>query len=302
MNGNTRAKGCFGIFVALAVICVGGIKPAHAEKCETPERIRFSLIPAGDVERDARLYRPLFKRIEELTGRPVKVVWPSSYASVAEGLQGGTIDIATIGPAGYVEAKRGDARLTPFATIDKREGHFQARGPYYHAMLVVLSGGPYSDIHTLKDARLALTDPGSTSGSLLPRDQFTPTLGMPLEAYFGAVSFSGSHAKSLLALARGDVDAAFIASTQLEEAHLAGKLPANKVRVLWKSKPIPYDPFVYRGQLCEPMKRQIRAAFLGETAATSLRDLLEGFKAVGFIPIEDSHYSGIRKVLTKMPK
>ena len=50
------------------------------------------------------------------------------------------------------------------------------------------------------------------------------------------------------------------------------------------------------------MKRQIRAAFLGETAAASLRDLLEGFKAVGFIPIEDSHYSGIRKVLTKTPK
>ncbi len=166
-------------------------------------------------------------------------------------------------------------------------------------MLVVLAGSGFTTIASLKGARLALTDPGSTSGSLLPRKEITPQLGMSLEAYFGAVSFSGSHAKSALELARGEVDAAFIASTQLEQAHVAGTLPASRVRILWKSDPIPYDPFVYRGQLCESLRKQIRAAFFGDAATQSLHDLLAGFRSTRFIPVDDGHYAVIRNVLQK---
>jgi len=288
---------CFRLITLIALNCLAGITGAHAEKCEMPQSIRFSMIPLGDHERDIKLYQPLFKRIEELAGRPVVVMRQSSYAAVVEGLLGGGIDIATLGPATYVEAKNGDERITSFATTEKREGVFQVKGPFYNAMLVVLASSRFVDIATLKGSRLALTDPGSTSGSLLPRKQFTPRLGMPLEQYFGTVSFSGSHGKSLQALMHGEVDTAFISSSQLEEANVAGKLPANQVRVLWKSEPIPYDPFVYRGQLCDSLRKQIRAAFLGDAATKDLRNLLDGFKATRFIPIDDSHYAGIRKML-----
>ncbi len=288
---------CVRLIAVIALNCCAGITGAHAEKCEMPQSIRFSMVPLGDVEHDLRLYQPLFKRIEEFTDRPVTVVRPSSYAAVVEGLLSGGIDIASLGPATYVDAKNGDERITSFATTEKREGVFQVKGPFYNAMLVVLASSRFVDIATLKGSRLALTDPGSTSGSLLPRKQFTPRLGMPLEQYFSTVSFSGSHGKSVQALMHGEVDTAFISSSQLEEANVAGKLPANQVRVLWKSEPIPYDPFVYRGQLCDSLRKQIRAAFLGDTVTKDLRNLLDGFKATRFIPVDDSHYTGIRKVL-----
>lgn len=104
-------------------------------------------------------------------------------------------------------------------------------------MLVVLAKSDFNDIISLKGSRLALTDPGSTSGALLPRKQFVGRVGMTLENYFRVVSYSGSHAKSVQALAGGAVDAAFIASAQLEEAHVAGKLRKGDVRVLWTSGP-----------------------------------------------------------------
>jgi phosphonate transport system substrate-binding protein len=272
---------------------------AQGQKCETPPSIRFSTIPAGDLETDLRRYQPLFRRIEELTGKPVSVVRPSSYASVVEGLMSGSIDIARLGPATYVEAREGDERITAFATTERLKGEFQVKGPYYNALLVVLASSRHRDIDSLKGARLALTDPASTSGSRLPRQQFAPRLGVPLEKFFATLSFSGSHAKSVLALARGDVDAAFIASTQLEEAHVAGILPAGQVRVLWTSDPIPHDPFVYRGQLCEPLRRQIRAAFLDDQATRSLRALLDGFNAARFVAVDDSNYAGIRRLLAR---
>lgn len=269
-------------------------------KCENPHELRFSLVPVGNVERDIRVHRPLFDRIEALTGRPVVAVRPSSYASVVEGLLSANIDIAKLGPAGYVQAKKGDPGITPFATQEKRGGTFQVAGPYYHAFLVTLEQSRLSSIDSLKGKRLALTDPGSTSGSLLPREEFTPQIGMPLEKYFGAVIFSGGHTKSLDALLKGDVDAAFIASTQLEDALQSGKIKLPQILTLWKSAQIPFDPFVMRGQLCEPLKAQIRQAFLDNDS--SLRPLLDEIEAIRYVPIDDSHYTSTRKVLDKLLK
>lgn len=285
------------MLAAFALAGVSAGSAARPEPCEQPPVIRFSLIPVGDIERRIKSYQPLFKRLEALTGRPVKVVRPGSYATVVEGLLAGSIDIAALGPATYAEAKRGDAQVTAFATIEKRGGTFQPAGPYYQSLLVTRADSRHADIAALRGAHLALTDPGSTSGSLFPREEFAPLLGMPLESYFGKLSYTGNHAKSVEALAAGTVDAAFISSTQVEEAHATGKLPGERIRVLWRSAPIPYDPFVFRGQLCEPLRRQIRAAFLDAAAEPQLRGLLREFKAARFIPIDDSQYAGIRKLL-----
>lgn len=277
------------------------VQPVQAvDKCENPPVLRFSLIPAGNVEQRIKMYQPLFARLETLTGRPVSVVRPSSYASVVEGLLSENIDIATLGPAGYVEAKKKNPLITAFATYEKRGGTFQMQGPYYEALLATLAKNSFVDSGALRGTRLALTDPGSTSGSLLPREEFTPRLSMPLEKYFGTVSYSGSHVKSITALLRGEVDAAFIASTQLEEALRAGKITREQIRILWKSAPIPYDPFVLRGELCEPLKAKIRAAFLEEPQV--LRNLLDQIESTRFVPIDDTHYNGIRKVLEKVLK
>lgn len=283
----------------LLCLCLVG-QPARAlAKCESPDELRFSIIPAGDVEKRIKLYKPLFDRLQTLTGRPVRIVRPNSYASVVEGLLGGRIDIASIGPAGYVEAKKGDPNITAFATFEKRAGVYQTQGPFYHAHLIALTGNRYGGLKDLQGSRLALTDPGSTSGALLPREELPPRLGMPLDKFFGAVSYAGSHVRSIDAVLRGDVDAAFVASTQLEEAHRAGKFLERPIKSLWQSVPIPYDPLVWRGQLCEPIKKQIRAAFFDDPAA--LRSLLDGIESNRFVPIDDRHYAEIRKVMEKTP-
>jgi phosphonate transport system substrate-binding protein len=217
---------------------------------------------------------------------------------VVEGLQSGAIDVAKIGPAGYVSLTANDPKAIPFATQEKRQGMFQREGPFYHALLVVLANSRFTNVESLKSARLALTDPGSTSGSLVPRKRFAPTLGMPLERYFSSVSHTGSHAKSITALAQGEVDAVFLASTQLEDAHLSGSLPMQQVRVLWKSEPIPFDPFVFRGQLCESLRKKIRAAFLGPESDAALKPMLDSFlHARRFVPVTDKHYAGIRALM-----
>ena len=283
------------LMVVLTVLCHSA--PASAQPCEMPQVIRYSMVPLRDAEVDLKRHQSLFRRITELTGRPVEVVRATSYRSVVEGLLRGAVDVAELGPATYLEALKGDPQITAFASVEKREGVYQIRGAHYQSMLVVLAKSVFKDIPSLRGASLALTDPGSTSGSQLPRKQFAARVGMPLERYFGTVSYSGSHANSVLAIAAEKVDAAFISSSQLEEAHTAARLRKNDVRVLWTSGPIPYDPFVYRGQLCEPLKSQLKSVFFGEGADTSLREWLNEMNGDRFVPVDDNLYSGIREVL-----
>jgi len=266
--------------------------------CDSPAAIRFSLVPAGDSNKRFKSYQPLLRRIEALAGRPVKVVWPTSYAAVVEGLLAGSIDVAELGPAAYVAARHGDPRITPFATLSMRPGLFQVAGPNYHSLLAVRADSAYGDIGALKGSRLALADPGSTSGSLVPRALFGPLLGTTFENHFGTVSYSGTHRRSLLALAAGEVDAAFVAANQLDEAVAAGILAADQVRILWKSEPIPRDPSVYRGQLCEPLSQAIRSAFFGPGAEAELRSVLDDLQAERFVAVDDSHYAVLRRVIS----
>jgi phosphonate transport system substrate-binding protein len=292
-----RCPGLSVLLLLSALSLLSAPAQARSEKCEMPKELRFSRIPVGNVGSDAVHYQALFRRLEQATGRPVVFTQASSYAPVVEGLLGGRIDIAELGPATYIEARKNDRSIIPFATIEQRGGIFQPAGAVYHALLVTLANKDYRDMAALKNTRLALTDPGSTSGSLLPRKQLTAQLGSAFENYFSTVSFSGSHAKSVQALLRDEVDSAFISSAQLEEAHADGVLTRKQVRILWTSGPIPYDPFVYRSQLCASLRQQIRAAFFGEGASAALRALLEGKHATRFIATDDKPYQQMRKLL-----
>ena len=101
-------------------------------------------------------------------------------------------------------------------------------------------------------ANLALVDPQSTSGSLIPRHVFAKQVGGSLENYFGQLGYTGSHVQSVNRVLGGQADAAFVGSPNL--AALSDPASMRKIRVIWRSKAFPQDPFVYRGQLCNGLK------------------------------------------------
>jgi phosphonate transport system substrate-binding protein len=278
----------------LAISCV------PAAECENPPRLRFSLVPQGDTRKDAAAFRPLFEALERELGKPVEVVFPSSYDSVVEGLLSTGIDLAMMGPASYAAAKNSDSDVQAFSSYSVRAGAFQEEGSFYRALLIVRSDSRFSTRESLRGARLALVDPVSTSGAILPRHLFSAIIKSPLEQFFGRVVYTGGHYKSAAAVSNGQVDAAFISSFLLSEYVRDGKARTNDYQVLWRSEPIPLDPFVYRGRLCEPIKKKIRKVFL-EANGEEYREMLEKLNAVRFSPIGDDSYKKIREILRATP-
>jgi len=278
---------------AIAALLAVGMEAASG--CENPGQLRFSVIPMEDTQKQLTAYQPLFRRLETALGKPVIAVTPSSYGSVVEGLLAGSIDLAVLGPASYVSAKRSDPDITVFATYAKKAGAFREEGPFYRSMLIVKKGGRLQTVESLRGASLAFVDPVSTSGTVLPSHVFPKVTGMPVNKYFGRITYAGDHIQAALAVLNGQVDAAFVSGTYLSELVRGGQAKPEEFLVLWRSEPIPMDPIVYRGHLCGPLKDKIRKVFL-ETDSEKDKTLLDNLRTTRFVPMNDADYRIIREL------
>lgn len=283
------------IAAALLLVLLGlSTVAAHGAACENPPILRISLIPSGDEKKDLVEHQPLLEELRAVLGRPVEIYVPPSYGAVVEGLLSGAVHLARLGPASYVAAKKVDPQVTAFASYVRKANAYQDAGAFYYSLLIVRTDSGIDNIGSLRGKRLALVEPESTSGSLIPRRIFARQVGSPLEKYFGQVGYTGSHVQSVNKVLGGQVDAAFVGSASLAAA-LTDPATMGKIRVIWRSKAIPYDPFVFRGQLCTRLKDKIRDVFLradGARKATALENL----GGVRFVPVSDRDYQSVRDI------
>ena len=267
---------------------------ARAAECENPDSLTFAMIPTEESVAELELYQPVTKRMEKLTGKKIEFFMPTSYASVVEGLLSKFVDVAVLGPYTYVIANSKDDTIEVFATYAKKPGHLQEEGPGYRGVLISKKGSKFTTIESLKGSTLGLTDPGSTSGNLLPRVVFSKEIGMDLDDYFGKVAYTGSHELSSVAVVKGQVDAAFVASHRFDNVVDKGEASLDGVNILWKSDPIPQDPFVFRNTLCDDIKAKITETFLGLKDDPAAQKFLNNVKSNTFVPMKSSDYDIIR--------
>ena len=265
-----------------------------AATCENPDALTFAIIPTEESVAELQLYKPVTDRMAKLTGKKIDFFMPTSYASVVEGMLSKFVDVAVLGPYTYVIANSKDPTIEVFATYAKRPGHMQEEGPGYRGVLISKKGSKYTSIDSLKGSLLGLTDPGSTSGNLMPRVAFTKVIGMDLEEFFGKVVYTGSHELSSVAVVQGKVDAAFVASHRFDNVVNKGEASLAGVNILWKSDPIPQDPFVYRNTLCSDIKAKIRETFIDLKGQPGAKKFLDNVKSNTFVEMSSDDYNIIR--------
>lgn len=265
-----------------------------AAACENPDALTFAIIPTEETVAELQLYKPVTDRMAELTGKKIQFFMPTSYASVVEGMLSGFVHVGVLGPYTYVIANAKDPNIEVFATYAKRAGYLQEEGPGYRGVLITLKGSKFTTIESLKGTVLGLTDPGSTSGNLMPRVVFSETVGMGLDDYFGKVVYTGSHELSTVAVHQGRVDAAFVATHRFDNVISKGEVELDDFNVLWKSDPIPQDPFVYLNTLCDDIKKNIEDTFLGLKDQPGAKSFLDNVKSNKFVRMTSADYDIIR--------
>ena len=270
-----------------------GITGAAQAQC-TQSSLRIAVIPKKSMDVLMREYRPLLQRLGTALNMPAHIVPASSYESVIDAIVSGGVDIAWLGPASYMLAHRRDPRVEPFASLTIGQGHFTPAGHHYQALLLA-PRAVAADLQALRGKRGALSDPASTSGSVVPNAEFSAQVGMPLSQFFGSVVYSGSHDKSLDALLEGRVDAAFVASVRADAYLDSGRISRDTFNVLWRSERIYYDPYVFSGGLCDEYKARIRRAMLENQEG--LAEFFASQGATGLAPVSHAEYAPLLRMM-----
>ena len=297
-----------GLIVCLSiyVVFLFGNSVFAQGKGSDPLELTFAVLPQEVSAMSAEMYQPLINYIAEKTGKKVAFYMTTSYAAEVEAMIGGFIDIARLGPTSYVIGRDRDPNIEVFAVQYAAPGIVAKGGSGYYGCLVTAKGGKYDSIEKLRGTILALTDPQSTSGYLVPKVFFPEEKlgGEPLEKYFGKIVFVGMHDAAMLAVHEGRVDAAFTNDSNMERLIAKGVIKKESFNFLWWSKEIVGDAFAWRKNLKSELKEKIKEAFLtflpGKVKGAD--KFMKDSAILRYAEAQDNIYDPVRKLLEAQKK
>lgn len=229
------------------------------------------------AELNMSTYQPLARYLSEKLGRSVELKVIEGWAGFVPAFKSGTLDLALMGPWGYVMAHE-YAGAQAIATIE-----YDGR-PTYHAIAVTNRDG----IHSVLDGKgktYAFADVGSTSGYLIPRYIMKTMWKIDPDTYFGKV-VNLPHATIEKQVAARDVDLGSDYDRNRDLMIEKGLIKAEESRVIWTSDPLPNDAFAVSREIAAdgPLTKKLQDALL------EIKQELK--KNPGILP---NHYTGFVK-------
>ena len=269
--------------------------PALAADTHCPEggTVRFGVEPYDTAARLVPIYEKVGKLIGDKLGCPVEVFVATSYNAEIEAMRNGKLEIGEFGPLGYVLAHQ-VAKAEAVAAFGDDSG----KPDTYWASIVTYPESGIKTVAEIKGHSFAFSDPASTSGHLFPAYGLRKA-GLDPDKDVRAL-YAGSHTASFEALYNHKVDAGELNSEQLESAKQRGHYKDGDLVFLWKSDPIPTDPFCVRGDLPADFKARL-VTVLQNLDLTTLdpadRKIMVGAGITQLVPQTDQAYDGIRDLV-----
>ncbi|GAA1489321.1 phosphate/phosphite/phosphonate ABC transporter substrate-binding protein [Brachybacterium sacelli] len=298
----TRRQG----FTALAGLTAGVLGTGALSSCSSSsasEELVFAAVPAESSQSLEQTFGHIVTLLEQATGRTVTFQNASDYAAVIEGQRAGKVDIASYGPFSYVIARDSGIALEAIAAPVHEEGS----EPSYTSLCYTTPGSGITSLADLAGKKVAFVDKASTSGYLVPLEGLMRE-ELDVDADLETV-LAGGHDASLLALAGGEVDAAFAHDTMLTTLTESGQIEADALTPIWESEPIPEDPIAVNTSTLDAgtidairtaiQTKANKPALVEEGICTSEDDCeLPEEIEWGYVAVSDEDYEPIRRLCT----
>ncbi|TDH59481.1 phosphate/phosphite/phosphonate ABC transporter substrate-binding protein [Dankookia rubra] len=230
-----------------------------------------------------RAYEPFFQRMAAAVGRPLDLTVTADWAGIAVALSTGQVDLAWMGPWGYVLAKD-HANAEALAVVKYQDK------PTYQA--IILARPDLAIARFPEDAKglsISFADTGSTSGWLVPHYWFK-TQGIDPRTYFKYRDGS-SHPANVIAVTNGQVDLATDYDRNLAAMVAFGRVKTDQVKIVWQSDPLPNDALAVPADLDSALKATLKEAALGIDAATASQAMPANY--TGWVAAQPDSYAMI---------
>lgn len=165
----------------------------------------------------------------------------------------------------------------------------------YFSYIIVNKTSNYNSLNDLEGKKFAFTDPQSNTGKLVPQYELALMHKTP-ETFFSDYIYTGSHDKSIEAVAEGLVDGAAVDNLIWE--YLNRKTPAftSKTKIISKLGPFCMPPFVTYPD-CDPaIKAKLKDALINMDKDAEGKRILGELFIDRFEPVDDDCYKSIREM------
>ncbi len=253
---------------------------------EYSNRLRFAVATMVSAEATFSTYRRLVQRICRDVGLQEAFVVRPSYTDVRKALEQGKIDIAFVCTGTYVHSLR-KKRIRLLVQPEFEE-------PLeYRCLVIVPAESNAKTLENLRGTVIAFTDPESNTGCIVPAATLV-NRGENPKSFFKKIVFTGSHDRSILAVALSVVDAAAIDSLVWESKLREDPSLAEKVRVIWRSEVFGPPPIVVPVSDDPTLAKSLQDALLALDKDYEGRDILSGIGIKRFVlPRPESYQSAV---------
>ena len=270
--------------VVLVICILMSLLFTGCQNAKTEKTFRLGIIPSENGQETLKQFAPLVAYLEESMKVKVEPFVATDYNAVVEAMRSNHIDAAMFGPFSYImAAERAGAKVCVV-----RVG--ESGAPTYNSYFITYKGSGIKTLSDLKGKNLAYTDPGSTSGYLVPAKVLLDN-GMTSQS-FASVIYSNGQDASLLAVKNKQVDAAAIDEMTYNRAIKKGIITKDEVPIFYTCPPIPQSPFAVSKDIDPELKQQFVAAM---TKVHELRpEVLKPLSASKYVTATDDNFQLIR--------
>lgn len=267
---------------------------AHPDTGQIKEKVLRVAVAAMISPKETFIYyRELLDYLGKKSGHSVQLIQRKTYDEVNALFPKGEIDLAFIctGPFASSRDKFGfEALATP-----------QVRGqPFYQSYLIVPKESSYQRFEDLRGRVFAFTDPDSNTGAMVPRF-WLAELGETPGSFFSKTIYTYSHDNSILAVAKGLVDAAAVDGHQWEYFERFSPAYTSKTRVIRKSQPFGSPPLVASDRLKDDARSKIQELVLSMHTDPEGKHILEKLLIDRFVAPREEWYEPARAMIAALP-
>jgi len=255
---------------------------------DSSPRLRCAVSAMVSPKETHTIYVRLMDYLAKRLDMDLEFVQRKTYAEVNELLMSRDLDVAMLcsGPFALAEDQLGvDLVATPVL----------GGSPFYQAYLIVGADNPAEKLADLRGSVFAFTDPDSNTGRLVPL-HWLAEIGETPESFFAETIFTYSHDNSVLAVARGLVDAASVDGLVWD--YMAAHDPelVGRTRIIKKSQEFGAPPVVASLDLPAEKRQALREMLLAMHEDPEGREILDGLHIDRFTASDPAWYEAIREI------